>query len=85
MKARISQLHKTETGWDRLADFVPQSGELIIYDPDDSYNYARLKVGDGVTKLKDLPFFIDSVIVDIITKHRYDEILDCGRITDYKK
>jgi hypothetical protein len=84
MRARVSLLHKTETEWNSMINFVPLSGEFIIFDPDKTHNYARLKVGDGNTKLKDLPFFIDSAIDQHITKRRYDEIIDAGRVTDYK-
>ena len=80
MKARVSQLHKTEAGWNDLPDFTPLAGEFVVFDVDDQHDYIRLKIGDGVmlengkivgTKLKDLPFF--------------NEILDAGRVTKYKK
>lgn len=84
MKARVSQLHKTEAEWSRLPDFVPIHGEFIIFDPDKQHKYARLKIGDGQTKLQDLPFFIDSAIDDHVTKRRLNEVIDAGRVTDYK-
>jgi hypothetical protein len=84
MKARVSQLHKTEAEWDKLPGFVPIEGEFIIFDPDKQHKYARLKVGDGVTKLKDLPFFIDSAIDDNVTKKRLNEVIDAGRVSSYK-
>ncbi len=84
MIARISQLHKTEAEWNKLTTFIPISGEVIIFDADKTYNYARVKIGDGKTKLKDLPFFIDSAIEHLITKQRLNEVIDAGRITDYK-
>ena len=85
MKARVSQLCKTEAEWTNLPDFVPLKGETIIFSPDKQYNYARLKVGDGSTKLKDLPFFIDSAINDSINNHLNNIIVDAGRVTDYIK
>lgn len=84
MKARISQLHKTEAEWNMLTEFIPLSGEFIIFDPDEKYNYARLKLGDGTTLLKNLPFFIDAVTIEYINKSRFNEIIDSGRITGYK-
>ena len=33
MKARISQLHRTEAEWQKLTSWIPEPGELIIYDP----------------------------------------------------
>ena len=74
MKARLSLLHKSESEWHKLATFVPFSGEVIVFDPDTTHNYARLKIGDGKTLLKDLPFFIDSVIDD-------HAVIDGGRIS----
>ena len=83
MKARVSQLHKTEAEWNKLPTFVPMQGEFIIFDPDQEHRYARLKIGDGETLLKDLPFFIDSMISEQLEKYRFDEVIDCGRITSY--
>lgn len=85
MKARVSLLHKTEADWNKLPDFIPYPGELIIFDTDAQYDYVRLKLGNGKTKLKDLPFFIDAAITTYVDKHQYDEVIDCGRITTYKK
>lgn len=85
MKARVSQLHRTEAAWDKLLGFIPAAGEFIIFDPDKRHSYARIKVGDGITELKDLPFFIDSAIDDHTTKKRLNEIIDAGRVSDYKK
>jgi hypothetical protein len=84
MRARVSLLHKTETEWNSMINFVPLSGEFIIFDPDETHDYARIKVGDGKTKLKDLPFFIDSAVDTYVTKNRFNEIIDAGRVTDYK-
>lgn len=84
MKARISQLHKTEAEWNKLPDFVPLSGELIIFDPDRKHRYSRVKIGDGVTKLQNLLFLIDPAIDEFLENH-CDKIIDAGRVTDYKK
>lgn len=84
MKARISHLHKTEAEWSKLSSWIPASGEFIIYDPDEDYNYARLKIGDGTTALQDLTFFIESAANAVLNAHRYSEIIDAGRITDHK-
>lgn len=93
MKARVSQLHKTEAEWNKLLNFIPLAGELIVFDPDAQHRYVRLKIGDGElqangtitgTKLKDLPFFIDSAIDDHVTKRRLNDVIDAGRVSDYK-
>lgn len=85
MKARISQLHNTEVEWLKLTTWVPAAGEIIVYDPDTNYNYARIKIGDGKKILKNLPFLIDANIDAYLQKHKYYDILDGGRITKYSK
>lgn len=82
MKARISNLHKTESEWKKLPSFVPEAGELIIYDPDEFYKYARIKIGDGASTLQELDFLIRSATTDILSEYKYSEIIDAGRITD---
>lgn len=53
---RIIHKHDIELNWLKTPDFIPMSGELIIYDVDENNKYARMKIGDGVTKISDLPF-----------------------------
>lgn len=84
MRARICQLHKTEAEWNKLPDFVPLCGELIVFDPDRQHRYTRVKIGDGVTKLQKLSFLIDPAIDEFLENH-CDKIIDAGRVTDYKK
>ena len=81
MKARISQLYKTEAEWSKLPNFVPICGEFIVFAPDEQHPYARIKIGDGNTLLKKLPFFGDP---ESIAKHA-NQVVDAGRITDNKK
>ena len=83
MKARISQLFMSETDQLKWASWVPVAGELVVYKPSKEYPYARIKVGDGSTALKDLDFFVDSAIAKILAEWRYEELIDGGRITDY--
>ena len=71
IKARIQHLHKTEAEWNKLPDFKPNAGELIIYDVDQNYTVPRVKFGNGVDKLSDLPFVSTEIS------------FDAGRITDY--
>ena len=53
---RHIQKHETEANWLALApNFIPKRGEIIVYDVDENYNYERMKIGDGLTLLKDLP------------------------------
>lgn len=65
IKTRIQLKSDTEANWDKAGPkegsngFVPLSGELIVYTPDATHPFSRLKVGDGSTNVVALPF-IDS-------------------------
>lgn len=85
MKARISQLHKTESEWLKFNKWIPEPGEIIVYDPEPNgrHSYARVKIGDGKTQLQKLPFFIDSAIAAYIQNQRHSEIIEAGRVTDH--
>lgn len=85
MKARISQLHMTETEWKKFSNWAPEPGELVVYDPDSEHPYARIKVGDGSRKLSELDFFITSAIEDLLKQVRFEDAIDGGRITEYAK
>lgn len=60
MKERIQIKHDTAANWAKAINFIPLEGELILYDgilENGSYKeIPRLKVGDGVHKLAELPF-----------------------------
>lgn len=60
LKSRIINKHDIEANWIKAGDaenpFIPKKGEIIIYDPDDNYSYARMKIGDGVTNVTALLF-----------------------------
>ncbi len=83
MKARISHLHRTEAEWLKFAQWQPDAGELIVYDPDENYTYARIKVGDGQRTLQELDFFVDSVVTEALKNVQLSGIIDSGRITEY--
>lgn len=54
--SRIVQKHDTEAKWVQKTDFIPNQGEIIVYDIDENYGYERFKIGDGVTNINELPF-----------------------------
>ena len=58
INTRITNKHDTEVNWNKANNFIPKSGELIIYDADDNYDYPRVKIGDGETIVSLLPFFV---------------------------
>ena len=55
-KTRIMHKHEKEEDWNKAEGFMPLQGELIVYDPDEHYTFARIKMGDGKNYVKDLPF-----------------------------
>lgn len=57
LKTRIVLKHDTEANWNKATTFIPKKGEMIIYDPDNTHNYSRQKVGDGTKTVVALPFF----------------------------
>ena len=79
--ARMSQKHDLEVNWANIK-FIPKQGEIIIYDIEvdkdgnilalpsnrtTPYTYERLKIGDGISDISDLPFYVvesDSLIFD---------------------
>ena len=95
IKARISQLHKTEKDWNtfiakRAAEgnpFIPAAGELIIYDADievgGSFDHIRIKAGDGKKPLDELDFFISTEIETILRERQYSSVIDAGNIASY--
>jgi hypothetical protein len=82
MKARITQLYKTEAEWLKLPNFKPLPGEIIIFAPDDQHSYTRMKIGDGNTLLTNLPFF---GITELDDPRRTNKVIDAGSIADYGK
>ena len=64
MKVRLVCKHDTEANWIKAINFIPEKGEVIIYDIDDNHSYERMKIGDGVTIVSSLPFVLDSVTID---------------------
>ena len=52
---RIQLKHDTETNWNKAVNFIPKAGEMIIYDADGT-NSVRIKIGDGITVVNNLPF-----------------------------
>lgn len=59
---RFTLKNDTEENWKKAVNFIPKKGEPIIYNKDAKHNYSRIKIGDGITKVSNLPFSnIDNV------------------------
>lgn len=56
ISSRIVHKHDSEENWLKATNFIPKLGELIVYSPDETYSYSRLKIGDGKTNVNNLPF-----------------------------
>lgn len=54
--ARLVMKHDVEENWLKATNFVPKSGEIIVYDADGDHTIQRIKIGDGVTNVSALPF-----------------------------
>ena len=63
---RIVQKHAVEANWLLATNFTPKQGEIIVYDKDSTYNYERLKIGDGLTNVNSLPFVDDALRVILL-------------------
>jgi hypothetical protein len=53
LKSNTTIKHDTSENWNKALNFIPKAEEIIIYD--DVFPYG-IKMGDGKTKLRDLPF-----------------------------
>ena len=82
IKTRIQLKNDTEAHWDLATNFVPLAGELIIYSADNAHPFSRLKVGDGVTTVTNLPFIdastLSGVNINNIEAQRVSHTLTFG-------
>lgn len=58
---RIVHKHDTAENWNKATNFIPKQGEIIVYDIDNTYDYERMKVGDGSTTVVNLPFILNNI------------------------
>ena len=71
MNNHISTRHKQkndiEANWLKAINFSPLEGEIIVYNPDETHPTPRIKIGDGITNVNDLPFLNNSetVVIEI--------------------
>ena len=56
LKTRIRLKCDIEANWNKTKNFIPLKGEAIIYLADINHTYPRVKIGDGITDVKNLPF-----------------------------
>ena len=62
IKTRVQLKNDTEENWNKAGPkngspgFIPLRGELIVYSADNAHHYSRLKIGDGINNVVNLPF-----------------------------
>ena len=88
IKTRIQLKSDTEANWDKAGPkegsngFVPLAGELIVYTADATHPFSRLKVGDGIENVVNLPFIdsgsINGEEVEIVKMNNTDEFPSPG-------
>ena len=61
--SKIIHKHDTEANWQAYrSGYVPAAGEIVVYDRDESRSFERIKIGDGVTTILNLPFISDNEV-----------------------
>ena len=82
VKTRVQLKSDTEANWNKATHFVPLLGEPIIYSADEVHHFFRLKVGDGVTTVINLPFIdagtLSGVEINNITAKKLQHTLTFG-------
>ena len=89
LKTRLKQKHDIEANWLRAVNFTPMRGEIIVYDseidpetgetlelPEDRdypNTHERIKVGDGITNVSELPFVGELELAGYATEGYVDQ------------
>lgn len=71
LRSRILLRHDTVANWELQPDFVPEAGEVVIYDDYEIYSgeaFPNFKVGDGIHKISVLPF-VHAYERQLLTNH----------------
>lgn len=82
LDTRIINKHDSEINWLKAgeAGFIPKKGEWILYDPDDNYDYFRVKIGDGETKVHELPF---ALVTPVELEQAIKDVVEEDLANDY--
>jgi hypothetical protein len=79
MKERIQVKHDIAANWAKAVNFIPLAGELIIYDgiieKGIYIEQPKLKIGDGIHTVNELPFINNEAIVSEPKYEYEDEVL----------
>lgn len=61
IKTRITLKHDTAANWGLVPNFVPKMAEPIIYENTSSNESPKMKIGNGIDKIADLPFIVEAL------------------------
>lgn len=92
MNSRVLLKNDIEANWMKAVNFIPKLGEAIIYNAEldgqepvfdgqavrPPIKYQRIKIGDGVTNVNDLPFITDKLhelVGDIPVSEQISEVI----------
>ena len=65
-EARVQHKIDTWENWNKAENFIPLKGELIIYTTNEDGDLeTKIKIGDGITFIKALPFIIPDIDSEI--------------------
>lgn len=67
LKTRVVSKHAEDSVWANATDFIPLNGEIIIYSTSN-----KMKVGDGVHNVVELPFITPNNATLTIGNYTYD-------------
>ena len=75
LNARIITKHDTAENWEKATSFKPKLGEIIVYDTDDLISVPKIKIGNEINLIKDLPFITDPYVLKdgnkVLSTHDY--------------
>lgn len=74
LNGRIQLKHDTQANWEKAINFIPKIGEPIVYDKDENYTNSRLKIGDGVSTVTELPFSNDGYATEDYVQNLYTKL-----------
>ena len=73
INARIMLKRDVESNWVKAVTFIPKEAECIVYLPDSTHTVPRIKIGDGINKINDLPFVTELYDIHINDKENPHE------------
>ena len=73
INARIMLKRDVESNWVKAVTFIPKEAECIVYLPDSTHTVPRIKIGDGINKINDLPFVTELYDIHINNKENPHE------------